>query len=591
MKTISVDDILYNGPAYIDGQHIQSYATCLGAGCVPTDSSYTPTDQSCQDSGGDFCYINSIDVVAGDYKRVFVKYVPNFSTNVLIYRIGADGTTASAPPTEARLYYNIDLVDSKAEVHFYGPPTLANPAVFNNAINSTAQAENYYHTAEILHDGSAGGTLIDYEVTVATCEFNHSVLTSCGPLDNYQTAIPDPYTYPVTMNQLLRDAAGSDYFYKFELDDGHTRIFYFRIVPKDSESSIKVHTVDANGNEINPCAAPASCSAGSYVVRSMAGIYTDSNPDTVDTSSDTTFTYNGTEVGPNYDGSYWTGTGFSKSAPATFTNISNGAHYIQYRNWLASGFNSLQVATCLGTGCTPAVSDYVDINCENSCTSIVWPYSSYTGQVRNVFFKRVVAFDYSLNVSKNVLELTAGQTGTNNVTVTKISGTTESVFLSIQNSLPAGVSADFVPGNCNPNCSSVLTVTTSASTPTGDHTITIEGNPLAKTKSFTLRVNPPNVPVGTFSCRPYTTQNVLITTGTKIKAGTPIVWKAFDDSNNPLAVTWTGTDVTGSVGPSATFSKVYRSGKKQMYATYGGETVTCEYAPLEIVVDPAFEEF
>jgi subtilisin family serine protease len=98
------------------------------------------------------------------------------------------------------------------------------------------------------------------------------------------------------------------------------------------------------------------------------------------------------------------------------------------------------------------------------------------------------SFNYSLSNSGNIT-VTQGSSGSNTITATLTSGTTQSVSFSASG-LPSGTTASFNPGSCNPTCSSTLTISTSASTPAGTYTITVTGTPLGKTMQFDLIVNP-----------------------------------------------------------------------------------------------------
>jgi Concanavalin A-like lectin/glucanases superfamily/Chitobiase/beta-hexosaminidase C-terminal domain len=89
--------------------------------------------------------------------------------------------------------------------------------------------------------------------------------------------------------------------------------------------------------------------------------------------------------------------------------------------------------------------------------------------------------DKSVNVGSSV---------TNTISATLVSGSAQPVTFSASG-LPSGATASFSSGNCSLNCSSTLTITTSASTPGGNHTITVTGNGggMTRTTSFSLGVN------------------------------------------------------------------------------------------------------
>ncbi len=95
-------------------------------------------------------------------------------------------------------------------------------------------------------------------------------------------------------------------------------------------------------------------------------------------------------------------------------------------------------------------------------------------------------FNYVLSTSGNIV-LSPGQTGSVTITRTLVSGTAEPVLLTVSD-LPPGTTATFTNNPCTPPCSSLLSIDTSPSTPTGRYTITVSGSPLNKLTSFILEV-------------------------------------------------------------------------------------------------------
>lgn len=96
-------------------------------------------------------------------------------------------------------------------------------------------------------------------------------------------------------------------------------------------------------------------------------------------------------------------------------------------------------------------------------------------------------FDYNLSNSGNIT-VKKGQSGSNTITVTLLSGATQSVSLSASG-LPSGATANFGPTSCSPTCASTLTIFTLSSTPVGTYPITVTGSPLGKITTFNLIVN------------------------------------------------------------------------------------------------------
>src|SRR5207253_1838574 len=109
-------------------------------------------------------------------------------------------------------------------------------------------------------------------------------------------------------------------------------------------------------------------------------------------------------------------------------------------------------------------------------------------------FNSTSSFDFSVSNGGNKA-VVQGQSVTNTITATLVSGTTQAVTFSASG-LPTGTTASFSPGSCNPTCSTTLTLTTSTSTPTGSSTITVTGTAgsLSRTTSFTLTLNAPPPP-------------------------------------------------------------------------------------------------
>lgn len=86
-----------------------------------------------------------------------------------------------------------------------------------------------------------------------------------------------------------------------------------------------------------------------------------------------------------------------------------------------------------------------------------------------------VPFTFSLSASS--VSLTQGQSAVAQITVTATGGSARSVNFSVSG-LPAGVSNSFSPLSCvpSPSCVSTLTISSSASTPVGNYSLTVSGN-------------------------------------------------------------------------------------------------------------------
>ena len=112
------------------------------------------------------------------------------------------------------------------------------------------------------------------------------------------------------------------------------------------------------------------------------------------------------------------------------------------------------------------------------------------------------SFDFSITNSGNI-SVGQGSSGISTITATLVNGTPASLNFSATG-LPTGATASFSPVSCSPNCSSTLTINTSASIPLGNSTITItaQGGGTTKTTTFTLTISDTTAP--TFTTSPAT---------------------------------------------------------------------------------------
>ena len=97
-------------------------------------------------------------------------------------------------------------------------------------------------------------------------------------------------------------------------------------------------------------------------------------------------------------------------------------------------------------------------------------------------------FDYSLTNSGD-RSVTAGSSVSNSITATLASGTSQTVSFSVSG-LPSGATASFSPASCALNCSTILNISTSGSTPAGNYpvTVTATGGNVKRSTVFTLSV-------------------------------------------------------------------------------------------------------
>ncbi len=107
------------------------------------------------------------------------------------------------------------------------------------------------------------------------------------------------------------------------------------------------------------------------------------------------------------------------------------------------------------------------------------------------FTVSAAAFDFSLSNS-GPIAVAQGSSGSNTITATLVSGSTQLVSLACTSGLPTGASCMFNPGSGSPTFNSILTVSTSLSTATGSYPVTVTGTggAVTRTTQFTLMVNP-----------------------------------------------------------------------------------------------------
>jgi len=130
--------------------------------------------------------------------------------------------------------------------------------------------------------------------------------------------------------------------------------------------------------------------------------------------------------------------------------------------------------------------------------------SNENNNVRSESFQATAPpqFDFTVGVSPSSGSVQQGGSVSATVTVTLVSGSTQTVSLTTSG-LPSGASATFNPSSGYPTFTSTFTISTSSTTPTGTFYITIRGSGggLTRTATYTLTVippvnQPPNKPTG-----------------------------------------------------------------------------------------------
>jgi hypothetical protein len=121
-------------------------------------------------------------------------------------------------------------------------------------------------------------------------------------------------------------------------------------------------------------------------------------------------------------------------------------------------------------------------------------------------------FDFSVSNSGSITA-EQGSFGSNTITASLVSGSTQAVTFSISG-LPPGATSSFSSNSCNPTCSTTMTISASASTTTGTYPVIVSATngTLTKTTSFNLIVTSPS---------PYTILTLSPAMDTSIKSGEP----------------------------------------------------------------------
>ncbi|OGO15119.1 MAG: hypothetical protein A2Z14_18015 [Chloroflexi bacterium RBG_16_48_8] len=181
------------------------------------------------------------------------------------------------------------------------------------------------------------------------------------------------------------------------------------------------------------------------------------------------------------------------------------------------------------------------------------------------------SFDFSLSLNPSSGSITQGSETSTTVTATLVSGTTQQVSLSCSG-LPSGASHSFNPSSISPTASSVLTISTSSSTPEGTYSITVTGTGGVKTRTatYTLTITDGGLPseIVANSGSPADIQAAIdmVNAGDTIRI--PAGRFAFDGrielSKEGITVTGTGTNETtlyrSAEGTNSGFFKI--SGNK-----------------------------
>ena len=210
------------------------------------------------------------------------------------------------------------------------------------------------------------------------------------------------------------------------------------------------------------------------------------------TTTNTSGTSNVTTLSTSYSAST-TSTGSKKITVSTPTITPNGASF--------AGSTSVSLADATGgatiyyttdgsspTQSSPKYSGPITISSDVLLKAQAFKNNANPSSVASAWFAKTSAFDFSLGNSGNV-SVAAGASVSNTITATLASGSTQSLSFTVSG-LPSGASGSFSSTTCNPSCSTVLSITTSSSTPAGNFpvTVTSTGGGVTRTTVFTLNV-------------------------------------------------------------------------------------------------------
>src|SRR3989449_1756060 len=196
-------------------------------------------------------------------------------------------------------------------------------------------------------------------------------------------------------------------------------------------------------------------------------------------------------------------------------------------------------------------------------------WNTVIGQIAS--FSAPGTFDYSVSLNPTSGSVVQGSGTTSTVTVSLVSGTTQTVSLDTSMSPSAtGLTPTVNPTSGTPTYTSTLTISTTASTPIGSYTITVTGmsGALSHSAAYSLTVNAPGTGDFRISASPSsltlvrtssTSTTVTITSlngfsGT-VSLSTGPLPAGVSASFNPASVAGSGTSTltfTGSGGQTAT---------------------------------------
>lgn len=176
------------------------------------------------------------------------------------------------------------------------------------------------------------------------------------------------------------------------------------------------------------------------------------------------------------------------------------------------------------------------------------------------------SFDFSLSANPIIGSVTRGSNKTAIITVSQISGIPQIVSLDCSG-LPPGASCSFSPASLIPSASSVLTISTSSTTPVGMYTVTLTGTGgITRTLTYELNITtpsvdyPPSITISYSPLNPTSTDTVTITTSATDDRSLSEI-KVYVDG------TLKKTCIASNTSSSCFYQSMYSVGTHNYYAT------------------------
>jgi hypothetical protein len=218
---------------------------------------------------------------------------------------------------------------------------------------------------------------------------------------------------------------------------------------------------------------------------------------------------------------------------------------------------------------TPTASSTFWVAGEYRADSTFQNWNTVIGQIAS--FGGAATFDFSVSLNPTSGSVVQGSGTTSTVTVSLVSGTSQTVSLSISTPSVTGLTATVNPTSGTPTYTSTLSISTTTSTPAGSYTITVTGTSGALTHSatYSLTVTAPGTggdfgisasPSSLTLVRTSSTSTTITITSLNgfsgtVSLSTGALPAGVSASFNPASVAGSGTSTltfTGSGGLTAT---------------------------------------